>query len=217
MLLISNVAFSQSYSEEEFLEIEKLRVHFAPLNLFDPVTGVLQLGVQKTFSQRLAVSLDHGMKMKVFDRGGTGKQGHTYSKTKAELKYFLDIKKRVIWSRVFSYLAIEGMYFPQKYSREDNWVYRGTTYYRYDYSKINRPVWVASLKYGQETRYRKVVIDKFIGLGVRRLSVKHQTIGEREDHFDHDEWSIGFRDIEEGIFEMIHVSLGVKFGLPIYW
>lgn len=186
------------------------------MNLFDPTSGVLQLGFQKPFHQRFSLSLDHGVKLRVLRWGVSEKKEHSYSKTKAELKYFFGVNSRPAWSRVFPYLSIEGMYFPQEYIREDNWVYRGGTYYRFDYSSVTRPVWVVSLKFGKETRYRKVVLDKFIGIGLRRLSIKHQAVGEREDFYDHDDWSVATSDLEEGIFYKIHLSLGVKFGYPFY-
>jgi hypothetical protein len=69
---------------------KSLEVRIAPLNLFDPVTGVIQIGLQQRFNQRLALSLDYGLK---FDRLSSTifeseRKDYRYYKGKAELKYF---------------------------------------------------------------------------------------------------------------------------------
>jgi hypothetical protein len=209
LLLISSSAFSQS-SEE------KIRFHIAPLNLLDPKTGVLQVGVQKHIHQRLALSLDHGFQLQTFKNMLYGsysdRNNYKYSKTKAELKYFV----REHTSDIFSYISLEGMYFPQEYVKEKEYLFRNNISYRYDYSNIDRTVWVASLKYGTEIKYNRFVYDTFFGLGVRRLSIAHQPFGLIEQEYI-GEVDISFPPIDrnEGVFYRPHVSLGVKLGYLI--
>jgi hypothetical protein len=213
LLLISSNAFCQS--EEDDLEIEKLRIHLAPLNAFDPVSGVLQLGIQKNLGQRIALSVDHGFKMRLITgmAGGDERKDYKYSKSKVELKYYLDVKNKPFWEKTFTYLSVEGMYFPQTYSKENDWIHRDDKSFIFESSAVQRRVLVGSLKFGKEVRYSKVVIDKYIGIGMRQLTIKHQTIGEVEQLYD-EEW--GSLDHKEGVFNRIHISLGVKIGLPLY-
>ncbi|WP_460892203.1 hypothetical protein [Rufibacter soli] len=217
LLFVPNRVFSQDHLQEP--AVERMRVHLAPLNFFDPVTAVLQVGAQKQLSDRFSLSLDHGFKSfavkKLMERENE-RQNQRYSKTKVEIKYFLGRQNQATLSRVFPYLSVEGMYFPQEYSKENDWIHKESASYMYAYSYINRKVWVASLKYGKETRYRKVVIDKFIGIGVRYMSIRHrQTTGEVEGIYD-EPTDISFPPIDrqEGTFWRPHISLGVKFGLP---
>jgi hypothetical protein len=208
LLLIGSSAYSQS-------EEEKIRITVAPLNLFDPVAGVLQVGIQKNLNQRLALSLDHGFKMQTFKNlifeHGNDRKNYRYSKTKAELKYFIGKPTSI----ATSYLSLEGMFFPQKYVKERGQLVRDTTRYRYEYSDINRTVWVASLKYGVEFKFNNFVFDHFYGLGVRRLSIKHQPFGLVDDEYFEDAYVWPTIDRKEGVFYRPHLSLGLKVGYII--
>jgi hypothetical protein len=206
LLLVSSSAFSQSTGE-------KIRIHISPLNSFDPRTSVLQVGVQKNVGQRFALSLDHGFKMQALQKliyeGEGDRQDYRYSKTKAELKYFLTEPSLT----VVPYLSTEGMYFPQKYVKENANLIRDNINYRYTSSKIDRTVWTASLKYGTEIKLNRFVLEHFFGLGVRRLSIAHQPVGLVEEEF-YQEADISFPPIDrkEGVFYRPHVSLGIKVG-----
>lgn len=209
LLVMCNSGFSQDAEE-------KLRVHIAPFNSFDPVTSVLQVGVQKRLNQRFALSLDHGFKMQVFQRlitdGESRRKSYRYSKTKAELKYFVSKDA----SFAFPYLAVEGMYFPQKYVKENDFIVRDKAYYRYDRSDVNRTVWVTSLKYGFEVKANNFVFDQFFGLGVRRLSIAHEPVGMVEyEYFDETDVWFPALDRNEGVFYRPHVSMGFKVGYII--
>jgi hypothetical protein len=206
LLLISSQAYSQ-------IEGDKIRFHVVPYNFFDPVTGVLQVGVQKDLNQRFAISLDHGFKMQTFRNlitdGESERKNYKYSKTKAELKYFVRDHR----SANSSYISMEGMYFPQKYLKEKDYLIIDNIHYRYEYSHIDRTVWTASLKYGTEIRVKNFVFDHFIGLGVRRLSIAHQPSDLIETQY-HQEADISFPPIDrnEGVFYRPHVSMGLKVG-----
>ncbi|WP_188502688.1 hypothetical protein [Pontibacter amylolyticus] len=209
LLTMSSSAFSQSADE-------KVRFHIAPLNFFDPITGVLQIGIQKHIHQRFALSLDHGFKMQAFRNlvmdGESERKNYRYSKTKAELKYFVGQPKSV----ASSYLSMEGMYFPQQYVKEQDYLITNNSYYRFDYSDIKRTVWVASLKYGIEIKVNNFVFDHFFGLGVRRLSIAHKPVGLVEHEY-FEETDVWFPPIDrkEGAFYRPHVSMGVKVGYII--
>ncbi|MDO6391120.1 hypothetical protein Q4E40_13355 [Pontibacter sp. BT731] len=208
-LSISSSAFGQRAEE-------KIRFHIAPLNFFDPVTGVLQIGVQKNLHQRFALSIDHGFKMQTFRNlvmdGESERKNYRYSKTKAELKYFVGQPRSV----ASSYLSVEGMYFPQQYVKEKDQLVRNNISYRYEYSDITRTVWVTSLKYGVELKTNNFVFDPFFGLGVRRLSIAHQPVGLVEyEYFEESDVWFPPIDRKEGIFYRPHVSMGVKVGYII--
>ncbi|PKV63312.1 hypothetical protein [Pontibacter ramchanderi] len=206
LLLVSGSAFGQSPEE-------KIRLHIAPFNFFDPVTGVLQVGAQKNFSQRFALSLDHGFRMQTFRKllsdGESDRKNYKYSKTKAELKYFVG-KGNPVTS---SYLSMEAMYFPQSYRKENAYLIRNEQHYRYTTSQIDRTVWVTSLKYGIEVRFSSFVLDHFFGLGLRRLSIAHQPSDLQEAEF-YEETDVWFPPLDrnEGVFYRPHVAMGLKVG-----
>lgn len=208
-LLMNSKAYSQPTEE-------KVRLHIAPLNFLDPISGVLQVGVQKNLSQRFALSLNHGFKLQTFRKlmpeGESERKNYKYSKTKAELKYFIGEAA----SEVRSYIAVEGMYFPQEYEKEHDYLIINGTSYRYVSSQIDRTVWTTSLKYGVEVKVNNFVIDPFLGLGVRRLSIEHQPVGLTEDELyaPTDVWFPPI-DRKEGAFYRPHVAMGIKVGYVI--
>ncbi|SIT79768.1 hypothetical protein [Pontibacter indicus] len=208
-LLMNSKAYSQPTEE-------MVRFHIAPLNFLDPISGVLQVGVQKNLSQRFALSMDHGFKLqtfrKIMSEGESERKNYKYSKTKAELKYFMSDAA----SEVRSYIAVEGMYFPQEYEKEHDYLIKNGTSYRYESSQIDRTVWTTSLKYGVEVKVNNFVIDPFLGLGVRRLSIEHQPVGLLEDELyaPTDLWFPPI-DRKEGVFYRPHVAMGVKVGYVI--
>lgn len=209
LLVLSRSALGQSAEE-------KIRFHFAPLNFFDPITGVLQIGAQKNLHPRWALSLDHGFKMQTFHKlimeGESDRKNYRYSKTKAEVKYFVSKKATV----ALPYLSVEGMYFPQKYVKENDELILNNTYYRYEYSDIKRTVWVTSLKFGLEAKLNNFVLDQFFGLGVRRLSIAHQPVGLVElAYFEETDVWFPPLDRNEGVFYRPHVSMGFKVGYII--
>lgn len=210
LLLMSKSAFSQSDNRH-------IRLHVAPLNLFDPVSGVLQVGIQKNFNQRIALSLDHGIKLDVFKyvRDGTDREDYKYTKSKAELKYFIGLKSKDSSSTVFPYLSVEGMFFPQKYRKENSRIFREEGSFWYDYSNIKRTVWVASIKYGREKRYKRTAFDFNMGIGVRRMSIEHQAFGLVKDLLEPRGYFLPPIDTKEGVFYRPHVSLGFKVGYVI--
>jgi hypothetical protein len=201
----------------------KLQVTLAPLNLFDPVTGVLQVGIQKNFQGGLALSLDHGVRMNpygLFSRGdlplffrlGAEREDYRYSKTRMEVKRYFGPSYRRPFSKFLPYLSLEALYFPQKYRKEDDWIFREGESFLYEHSQVRRNVWVASLKIGKEARYGRMMFDQFVGLGMRNVSIRHQTFGEVATVFEGRGMPLGKKDWKEGVSTLPHLSLGFKIG-----
>lgn len=201
----------------------KLQLTFAPLNLFDPVTGVFQMGLQKNFLGGTALSVEHGVKVNMYSLLGNGDQSlsvglrggrkdYRYSKTRVEVKRYFGPSQRRPLSRALPYVSFEVLYLPQKYGKEDDWIFREGQSFRYDYSNIRRNVWVASLKMGKEERYGRMMFDQFVGLGMRNVSIRHQTFGEVAADFEAGGMPLGKKDWKEGVSVLPHLSLGFKVG-----
>ena len=149
-------------------------------------------------------------------RGGNSRIDHKYTKTKAELKYFIELEGRDTSATLFPYISVEGMYFPQHYMKVKDWIHGDRASYSYAFSNIKRTAWVASLKYGMEKRHKRTVLDFYVGLGVRKIAVSHQATGVVEEEY-YGPADLEFQSIDryEGTFYRPHVSLGVKLGYII--
>jgi hypothetical protein len=150
VLIVSLLSVVSSYCQNQ--QPSPLQLSIAPLNLFDPVTGVIQIGIEKRLSQKIGVSLDYGLKANPFSfyHLKHSRNNYRYYKAKAELKYFIKVKAtgRSVISN--PYLSIQGFYFPHQYRKDSNWIVEGGKSYQYDYSNIDRKVVVASILLGEQ-------------------------------------------------------------------
>ena len=194
----------------------ELRVHVTPLSLLDPMTGTLQVGLQKKLNRRIALSVDYGQQENIYGSHfgyHQDRKNYRYSKSRLELKCFLNLFNRDSLINVEPYyLSVEGMYFPQRYVKEDDWLLTVDNSYRYEYSNIRRTVWVGSLKLGKETRHSRIVFDRYIGIGIRKLEISHQPFGAVEEEYLPTPHAFTPADRSQGIFYRPHLALGVKAG-----
>jgi len=146
------------------------------------------------------------------------RQNYRYSKSKIELKYFIALKRKKPDSEDFPYVAVEGFYFPQKYRKENEWILRDGTSFRYEYTNVNRQVLVASLKLGMESPLSKRwTIDNYIGLGIRKMIISQVAFGETEEPYYEpvDRIYTSSTDWKDGVYYRPHISLGFKLGYLI--
>ena len=211
LLVLATGAQAQSDS------VEILRVHIAPLNLADPWTGVIQVGVQKRFTERLAASLNYGLRCRVASRYQNEEREHyRYYKAKAELKYFLFLRRYNYTNFSHPYLAVQAFYFPQHYRKYNEWLLTTGKDYRYEYSDIDRIVSVASLLAGGEVVRDRMVMDFYFGGGVRRIRIRHHMTGAVEAGYSEPaDWGGAFLDRWEGTTYRPHLVLGFKVGYSI--
>ena len=192
------------------------QVRIAPLNLFDPVTGVAQIGVEKRFSSRIGASFDYGVKFNKlsFNAREYGRKDYRYSKYKAEIKYFFTTKNPNRSLRENLYLSIQAFYFPQHYRNENDWVVRNRESYHFDYSNISRKVAVASLLVGKEQVKGRFVFDYYCGIGIRKLTISHQPFNLVKSELPMAKEWINLTPIDryEGHFYRPHIAEGVKIG-----
>lgn len=203
------------YSQRDTNEV--VRVTVAPLNLLDTRTGVIQLGVQKRFTERLALALDYGFRCNVLPGyRRSDRKDYGYYKAKAELKYFLQWKNGHETLIRNPYLSLQGLYFPQHYRKYNDWLVKDGKNYHYEYSDITRRVTVASFILGNEEVWNRVVMDYYFGLGVRRITLRHDMTGAVEGFRpEPKDWGGNELDLFEGTFYRPHIALGFKVGYSL--
>jgi len=208
LLLLSTTCFGQKSIDKQ------LQIRISPLSLIDPVTSVIQVGLQKQINKKLAASVDYGFKYLSF-YDPYGRKNYQYSKSRVELKYFIKLKNKSSAALVSPYLAVEGLYLPQKFRKENEWIFKDQKSYKYEYSNINRQVWVYNLKFGKEYTIReKFIFDKYIGIGIRKLTITQNAFGEVESLYDEpvDMPSGSSIDWQDGIYYRPNFLLGFKVG-----
>ena len=201
----------------QYNENKIFQVRIAPLNAFTPNAEVLQWGMQKRFNQRLALAADYGFKFRTFSLGSKngGRLNYHYYTAKGEVKYFFALRQNKRSGFTNPYFSIQGFYFPQKYDNKNGWLYLNNKSYHYDRSTITRNVAVSSLLIGDEHVTKRMVIDYYIGAGVRKITIHHHnTIGAVEGRRSFPaEIGGGIRiDEKEGNFYRPHLALGFKLG-----
>lgn len=206
--------FIATGAQAQYDSLEILQVRLAPLNLADPWTGVIQVGVQKRFTERIAASLDYGLRCRVASRyRNQEREDYRYYKAKAELKYYLFLRRYNYTNFSHPYLAMQAFYFPQHYRKYNDWLVTPGKDYRYEYSDIDRIVSVASLLAGGEVVRDQMVLDFYFGGGVRRINIRHHMTGAVESFYSEPaDWGGAFLDRWEGITYRPHLVLGFKVG-----
>ncbi|MEO6070003.1 MAG: hypothetical protein ABIN57_11845 [Chitinophagaceae bacterium] len=200
------------YNENKFLQ-----VRFAPLNLFTPLTPTLQIGLQKRVNQRFALAADYGFRVhkNLFYLSSNGRPNYHYYTAKGEVKYFFPTLSSSKSGFSNPYISLQGFYLPQRYGREYGWLYQNNKSFQYDHSTISRNVFISSVLIGDEEVLHKIILDYYVGLGARRITIHHyNTSGavERQRSFPADIGG-GIRiDEKEGNFYRPHLAWGIKLG-----
>lgn len=187
----------------------------APLNLLDPRTGVIQVGIEKKLGSHIALSFDYGHKITVISRFSrdSERKDHRYYKTKAEFKYLIRKLDVNLSGQSIPYLSVQGFYFPQRYRKENSWLVKDGASYRYDYSHVTRNATAVSLLVGITQVDKRYIFDFYYGVGIKVLTINHQAVnpvaGVRHEATD---WSPTPIDLFEGRFYRLHLPFGFKLG-----
>lgn len=216
-LFFTFAVFSPS-AYSQIKEEKALRITFSPLGLVDPITGNIQLGFQKSLSEKWALSIDFGLK---FDKASwyhynnTERFDYKYSKYKLELKRFF-VSNFIRSSMGRTYVSAQGFYFPQRYVKYNSYVSKNFTGYRYDRSDITRNVFATSVLLGDERTGKNMTFDYFFGFGIRQLNIKHQISGAIAPSDGPKDCTLYCEDdLREGITYKPNVILGFKIGYQI--
>ncbi|GEO03301.1 hypothetical protein AAE02nite_09650 [Adhaeribacter aerolatus] len=196
-----------------------LQFRFSPLSLFDPRAATIQLGIQGTIQNKIGLSVDYGIPYKglaktIFQNPENRYGYHDYYKLRAELKYFMqpDWLKGDEKSKL--YFSAEAFHSPEEYQKIDSWLLKEDENYYYEYSDVNRQLWGGCIKVGQEyIVFRRLILDNFVGLGLRWITIDHQIFGENIE--PPTRFSFGSVDNREGSFTRPHLALGAKIGFVL--
>ena len=203
--------------------IKTWQIKWAPLSLIDPRTPALQMGIQKQVNPHLALSAEYGRATLGWlrpDRINNYWSGFRYHKMRTELKYFFGLKDLLPMNQLHPYFSFETFILPQTYKKQNDYFWRDTVSYHYDYSKIQKTVWGNCLKMGLESNIsRNWTVDMYWGLGVRSIFIKHAdlvNLRPEEEPYVFREWFAGDdKDKKAGWQQALHIASGFKLGYYI--
>ncbi|QNF31935.1 hypothetical protein HUW51_04045 [Adhaeribacter swui] len=186
----------------------------------------LQLGFQKNFNSRWAVSAEYGWSTYNLFRDkwypDSVRENFRYRKIRAEIKRYSSITEVSDHINTHVYWSLEGLFIPEKYKKHNDTFRQGNQSYGYFFSRIKSNIYVASLNPGIEWRYKqKIVLDTYVGLGPRFIHIRHYDTVLGYDppntggilnflNFDDS------KDWKEGWHTTLHVALGFKLGYFIF-
>jgi len=200
-------------------------MRFSPLALIDLGSPVIQMGGQVLMNDDIAFSLEGGLRFsqladKLYNRESPVFQRHRYGKIRTEFKYLFELKRNWFGIGPYgrNYLGLESFLIPMSYRNLKDYIYLDNKPYRYEYSDIKKNVLGLCLKSGREVPIgNHLILDNFLGIGVRRVKIDHKPVGMIEEPLYEDE-NFGFglsSDREEGIFYRLHLAWGFKIGYII--
>ncbi|QMU30800.1 hypothetical protein [Adhaeribacter radiodurans] len=221
LICLTLLLISQLVSAQEKKNIG-LQFRVSPLSLLDPRAATVQLGIQANVKNRFGFSVDYGLPFKklteqIYTNPDLQFEQHKYHRIRAEIKYFMPPSWIKAGEKSRPYFSGEGFFGPEKYRKKDDWLLRDNEAYHYEYSDITRKMRGACLKVGLEYAIgRRVLLDVFIGPGLRQIKIDHHTFGEELREYDAPvDFYIEPVDKREGTFTRIHLGLGFKIGFVI--
>ncbi|PSR55034.1 hypothetical protein AHMF7605_16750 [Adhaeribacter arboris] len=191
----------------------------SPLSLLDPRAATIQLGVQANIKNRLGFSVDYGLPYKklaeqIYTNPDLQSEQHEYHRIRAEVKYFMPPAWVKANEKSRPYFSSEIFFGPEKYRKKDDWLLKDEDAYHYEYSDVTRKMQGVCLKVGLEyTVLRRLLLDVFVGPGLRRIKIDHHTFKAELREYDPPvDFYIEPVDKREGTFSRIHLGLGFKVG-----
>ncbi len=222
LFLISSLYAQQRYPDSISImapstpKLEKTwELYWKPLALFDPVTATVQAGFQKTITRRFAVAFDYGLQMPALSiyYKKSERQDYRYSKSMLELKYYLKKVRRMEAADGYHYVSLRGFYFPQTYTKTNDYVTLDDVSYHYDVSNIKRTVFSFDALFGYQLYSKRFSYNPYVGLGLRSITIQHHAQG-LQPGFEADIPDFHFTslDRQQGTFLRPDLVLGFRFG-----
>lgn len=209
MLSLPTAVFAQKKSAIKEMLLPKV----APLTLFDPYTPGLSLGLEFQPTDQWGLQFEYNIPFEAlaFFNYNEGKQAHQTNRIRSEIRYY---PGRQFSDKAY-YVALEGFSVKENYYRENSTLYRNGQLYNFVRSDIERSVKGFAVKGGYQfvVNYY-LMVDVFVGLGLRQVSVMHQPTELFPTPLLFDERWGG--DQREGIFNRPHLALGMRLGWSLY-
>jgi len=191
-----------------------------PLRLFNPSVPAIQLGVELQLSKRVSFSFEYGYP---FEGLSAEKVIDIYDK-KLEWKYAVyttEIKYKLPSSKLRRHPFISAQQFviPQTYSKTSSFLITNGEIITYSESKVEKHVIGFSLNMGTETTFNKFMMEAFVGLGIKGISIDHSLRNPSinpvaTSSSELKPWQDDI-DRREGIFIRPHAVIGLRFGFGI--
>lgn len=209
MLCFSSGALAQKKGQIKEMFLPKM----APLTLFDPYTPGLSIGLEFQPIEQLGFQFEYNLPFDAlaFFNYNEGKLDHQTRRMRSEFRYY---PGRQFSDKAY-YFALEGFSVRENYYRENSTLYREGALYNFIRSDIERKVTGFALKTGYQfvVNYY-LMVDVFGGLGMRQVSITHQTSELFPTPLLFDERWGG--DQREGTSNRLHLALGVRLGWSLY-
>lgn len=188
-------------------------IRVSPLASLHLFSNCIQIGIQTTLFNSLAIGFDYGQYISGMEYTDYGydKENRYFYKLRGEIKLFLnDLDFNSKKNRQF-YMGVEGLYIPESYSKSNNWMVRDDKSFHYDFANIWRIQTAFCGKFGVERWLsKKIIIDFYFGFGFRMISTKYSLYGERENSGNYHA-NPYFSDKIEGSITVPHFLINFKF------
>jgi len=185
----------------------------APLTLIDPYTPGLSLGLEFQPFDAASIQFEYNIPFAPlsFFNYNEGKLNHQTTRYRGEFRYYPGRPDEA----AAYYLAAEGFFTAENYSRENSTLLRDNILYAFATSNVNRTVIGGAFKGGyQFTLNGYVMLDVFAGIGVRHVAITHDASALFPSALQFDERWGG--DQKEGAFLRPHFALGFRLGMSLY-
>jgi len=206
--LLSHVQGQMKYAWNEMF-IPKI----APLTLFDPYTPGISLGLEFQPFDAASIQFEYNIPLSElsFFNYNAGKLNHQTTRFRGEFRYYPGRPDEA----AAYYLAAEGFFTAENYSRENGTLLRNDVLYNFTTSNINRTVIGGAIKAGYQFSLSGfLMLDVFAGIGVRNVLITHQPNALYTSALSFDSRWGG--DQREGEFWRPHIALGVRLGMSLY-
>ena len=181
LTLLTNIACAQWEVSPE----KKLCIKISPFHLIDPWDGTAcKIGAEFKIHEKISEYLEYGRYFPQLTIWGSLENNKGFT-AKAETRMYWNPKEKN--SR--SYVSIELLYIDQSYARSDSIEIKPIPRYNKKYS-LSKKVIGLYANIGQTGIYkRRLIIEGFIGLGVRFKNVTCTLTQEEADHRNFGDWN----------------------------
>lgn len=226
-LVLSFFLFYQNVSAQETSFQKEISLGITPLNLIEPITPTFELvggfRFHKKYEVEAKVGLPVGQWYQSTDFLG-GFDDNEYSKEGQYAEFKFGLKRAIKTTtsatgqiRPSSFIGLEYFHHLHKYSEYDDTYRRAFQKYHFESATVSRTVKGVRARLG-DTEYLSdiVVLDAYIGIGIKWETIDYQTVNEVVvDNYLYDEWDLFSlcRNCDMiGTLEKIDFSIGIKLG-----
>lgn len=225
LLIITTLLLSVSIFSQETDSIKKEKsfvLKFAPYNIIDPVNPSLQFGIESKLTKHINIQGEIGYILPIWlNPYREFNPKYNGFKIRGELRHYLNFNRNKLGDFGY-YLATELYYTKNSYNSKEYFNKKtDSLVFTPEYSeniRIKKNLFGLNLKIGYQKRYKNVVIDAYVGLGIKYKIIEHFNRSHPEDiitpprSFYMSDMIAGKMADEKGKYFIINVPINIKIG-----